>query len=209
MSRYEEGTLTPVASPGVVGCGSVWLCVCVCVCERVCGFPMYCTVILFFFSLFVSFHCLVTLSGLCPSWAGRVRMSLLLGAGGKLALNVALPFRRTPFRPRALLRSLAAIQTLPIHASEETGSGAWIVVVDGGTSGFRANIRSSSLVLKRYYRTCSVVRLSWAMNIYSRLCSLRCTSRDTHTCTRTYIYMHPQKRKGRLEIFQRPWPCYE
>lgn len=98
MSRYEESTLTPVASPGVVGCGSVWLCVC----EHVCGFPMYCTVILFYFSFFfVSFHVLVILSGLCPPWAGRVRISLLLGAGGKLALNVALSCRQTRFRSRA------------------------------------------------------------------------------------------------------------
>lgn len=52
MSRYEESTLTLVASLGVVGA----ILLLGCVCEHVCEFPVYCTVIFFFF--FVSFYCL-------------------------------------------------------------------------------------------------------------------------------------------------------
>lgn len=110
MSRYEESTLTPVASLGVS-----WMrffCSAVYVSEHVCGFPMYCTVIFFFFfPVFVSFT-------VCKPFMGSALVRLeesgyhycLVLVEGSPALNIACPFARPASHPGHLLRSWAAIQ---------------------------------------------------------------------------------------------------
>ena len=69
-------------------------------------------------------------------------------AGGGLALNISLSFCQTHFKFRASLKIIGCHPDTPTRASEEISSFAWTIVVDVGTSGYRAHISSSSLVLK-------------------------------------------------------------
>lgn len=107
MSRYEESTLTPVASLGVSWmrffCSAVYVNVCV-------VSQCTCTVI-FFFPVFVSFT-------VCKPFVGSALVRLeesgyrycLVLVEGSPALNVACPFARPASHPGHLLRSWAAIQ---------------------------------------------------------------------------------------------------
>ena len=144
MSRYEESTLTLVASLGVVECDSpVWLCVW----TRV-WFPnvLYCDFFSFFFFFFCFFLLSVTFGGLCLRPKSRDFSSA--SGGGGLALNIALSFCQIRFKFRASLQIIGCHPDTPAHASEEMSSFAWTIVVYVGTSGYRAHTSSSSLVLK-------------------------------------------------------------
>ena len=203
MSRYEESTLTPVASLGVVGCDSpVWLCVW----TRV-WFPnvLYCD---FFVCLFLFTVC--NLGGLYLRPKSQDISSA--SGGGGLALNIALSFCQIRFKFRASLKIIGCHPDTPTYASEEMSSFAWTIVVYVGTSGYRVHTSSSSLVLKpRKLASWGASAGLWAYPL-SMQPSLylswnqHITRARTHTHTHTPTPPPPPKFKSGLEVFWRQRP---
>lgn len=89
-------------------------------------------------------------------------------------------------------------------AAEEISSFSRIIMMDIETSECRANICSSSWMLKNWV-TCLVVSLGWALRVYSKKHAVLCPSHNQHTHD---LSPSTPKFKSGLQIFWRPWPWY-